>query len=563
MPLPHSVLARGCALFLSTLALADAGASAEPAAKKTPVAAHPASTAAWWHDAVFYEIFVRSFADATHGPLAGDGVGDFEGLIEHLDYLNDGRGASGSSLGVTAVWLMPIQPSPSYHGYDVSDYFGVHPQFGDVALCKRFVAEAHRRGIRVIIDLVLNHASSQHPLFRAALGTPPNTEARRMFRFATLPENIVGPWDQRAWHQAGGIFYYGVFSPEMPDWDFREPAVTEHHRRVAAFWLNEVGVDGFRLDAVRYFVETGDELQDTEETRQWLREFTDYCHQVKPGAFVVGEDTARSREIARVIRGGSLDSAFEFDLSRAIYESIRFQTPGILTQALRQLNQMYAGDAPWSTFLTNHDQERVRTQLGEREDLARFAAKIAFTLPGVQFFYYGDELGMRGAKPDPDLRTPMPWNTEAPNAGFTSATVKPWHVLNQDYATVNVATEQAAKDSMLALYKKLIRLNASSPAIRQGNRLEVTASSREVFAEMRATAEEVVLVVANYGDETLRSFSLNAPASPLRSTWRAQEELDGAVVRTPSLSDAGGLKDWQPFAEMPAKAVYVVRWTRG
>ena len=142
-----------------------------------------------------------------------------------------------------------------------------------------------------------------------------------------MPEQIVGPWEQRAWHPAGDQFYYGVFSPAMPDWNFRNPAVTEHHRRTAAFWLKEIGVDGFRLDAVRYFIETGDELQDTEETRQWLREFTAYCHELKPGAFVVGEDTARSREIARCIRSGSLDSAFEFDLSKAIYESIRLRTP--------------------------------------------------------------------------------------------------------------------------------------------------------------------------------------------------------------------------------------------
>lgn len=516
----------------------------------------------WWRDAMFYEIFVRSFADASSGPLAGDGVGDFQGLIEKLDYLNDGRDASGNSLGVTAVWLMPIQPSPTYHGYDVSDYFGVNPQFGDVARCKQFVREAHQRGIRVILDLVLNHASTEHPLFRAAVANPPDAAARRMFRFAELPETIVGPWDQRAWFRAGNAFYYAVFDRTMPDWNFREPAVTEHHRRVAKFWLEEVGMDGFRLDAVRYFVETGEQQQDTEETRQWLREFTAYCHTVKPGSFVVGEDTAHSHEIARVIRGGSLDSAFEFDLSRAIYESIREETPGILMQALKQLDALHAGTSDWSIFLTNHDQERARTQLGDREDLARFAAKIAFTLPGVPFFYYGDELGLRGAKPDPQLRTPMPWTADQPNAGFTRADVKPWQALNPDFPTINVASENAAPDSMLALYRRLVRLNESSPAIRHGRRIEVTPSARRVFASMRATDDEVVLVVANYADAPVRDWSLTAEMSPLRANWRAREELAGAAVDSPPLTAAGGFSGWTPFAELPARAVYVVRWTR-
>ncbi len=518
----------------------------------------------WWRGAVFYEIFVRSFADARRGPLAGDGIGDFEGLVEHLDYLNDGRGAAGNSLGVTAVWLMPIQPSPSYHGYDVSDYFGVNPEFGDIELCRRFVSEAHRRGIRVIIDLVLNHASSEHPLFRAALTASAGTEERKMFRFSELPENIVGPWDQRAWHRAGDAFYYGVFSPQMPDWNFREPAVTEHHRRVARFWLEEIGVDGFRLDAVRYFVETGEELQDTEETRQWLREFTEYCHAVKPESFVVGEDTARSPEIARVIRGGSLDSAFEFDLSRAIYEAIRERTPGILMQALRRLDSLYAGDAAWSTFLTNHDQERVRTQLGDSEVLARFAAKIAFTLPGVQFFYYGDELGMRGAKPDPELRTPMPWTSETPNAGFAKAGVKPWHALNGDFATINVASESLGPDSMLALYRKLVRLNASSPAIREGKRIDVAASDRRVYAAMRSSADEVVLVVANFADEAVHACTLSAAMSPLdaKAEWLVHEELEGAAITQPTLTGTGGFSYWAPFPELGPHAVRVIRWTR-
>jgi len=533
----------------------------------SPVSGHADGAAAeppagWWRDATFYEIFVRSFADAASGPLAGDGIGDLQGLIDHLDYLNDGRGAAGSSLGVDAVWLMPIQPSPSYHGYDVTDYFAVNPDYGDLALFRRFVAEAHRRGIRVIIDLVLNHTSPRHPLFLRALAGGPGADERKLFRFADVPESVAGPWDQRAWFPAGGQFYYGVFSDEMPDWNFREPAVTAHHRRVAEFWLKEIGVDGFRLDAVRYFVETDEEQQDTEETRRWLREFTDYCHAVKPGAFVVGEHTGAMREVARCIRGGSLDSAFEFTLARATIEAIRLESPGLLLQTLRRLDALYGGGSPWSSFLSNHDQDRVRTQLGDRPGKARLAAQLLFTLPGVPFVYYGEEIGMRGAKPDPELRTPMPWTPAPPNAGFAAASVRPWHALNPDFGDINVARESAADDSLLALYRRLIRLNAGSPALRHGAALPVSTDDRGVYAAMRAAGGEVVLVLASFSDRPKAGPALELAAGPLRAGWTLREELAGAEVAPPALTAAGGFAHWRPLAELAPDTVYVLRWTR-
>lgn len=518
--------------------------------------------AGWWRDATFYEIFVRSFADATHGPLANDGIGDLQGLIDHLDYLNDGRGASGHSLGVNAVWLMPVQPSPSYHGYDVTDYFNVNPQYGDVALMKRFVTEAHRHDIRVIVDFVLNHASSQHPLFLQATSADPAkaAAARPYFRFAELPEQLTGPWGNRVWHRSHDEFYYGIFSSEMPDWNFRYAGVTEHHRRAAKFWLQDIGVDGFRLDAVRYFFESGDDLQDTEETRQWLREFTAYCHTVKPGSFVIGEDTADLKEIARVIRGGSLDSGFEFNLAHATIEAVRLRTPGILTQELRWLREQYGTDSPWSVFLTNHDQERTLTQLDGNLGETRLATELMFTLPGVPFVYYGEELGMSGAKPDPELRTPMTWTSQAPNGGFTAANVKPWHVLTNDVAHVNVATEEADPNSMLALYRRMIRLNAGSPALRHGAALSVQANERNVYASMRETDDEVVLVLANFADAPQSGAALTLDRSHLRAGWTMHEELAGAAPSAPVLTESGGFRDWTPLAQLAPETAYVIRW---
>lgn len=519
----------------------------------------------WWRDAVFYEIFVRSFADARSGPLANDGIGDFQGLIDKLDYLNDGQGAAGQSLGVTALWLMPIHPSPSYHGYDVSDYFAVNPEFGDIELFRRFLAEAHRRGIRVIIDFVPNHASSQHPLFQQALKAPADGDTRKLFRFADVPPELFGPWDQRAWHPAGSPergFYYGVFSSGMPDWNFNDPRVTQHHRRAAEFWLKDVGVDGLRLDAVRYLLEVGEQLQDTTETREWLREFTEFCHAVKPGSFIIGENTARMPEVARAIRGGALDSAFEFDLARATIESVRLHTPEILTQALARLDALYAGDSPWATLLTNHDQERARTQLDGNEALTRLATKVLFTLPGVPFLYYGEELGMQAAKPDPELRTPMPWTAESPNAGFAAAGVRAWKAPKPDYPEVNVAAQRDASDSLLNLYRRLIRLNESSAALRHGRPVAIAADSARLYVQMRETADEAVVIVGNFGAEPAAGPALTVERSVLRSGWRLSEELERTTVVSPQINATGGFERWRPLPELAPQSVYVLRWRR-
>lgn len=552
------VLTLWLAVSVLTLACArpvDIQTSATEAAGNPPVG--------WWRTATFYEVFVRSFADSAHGPLANDGIGDLQGLIDHLDYLNDGRGAAGHSLGVTALWLMPIQPSPSYHGYDVTNYRNVNPQYGDLATMRRLVREAHRRGIRVIIDLVLNHCSSEYPLFQLALhgGDSPQTKAARaMFRFAALPEQLYGPWGARAWHPGGGGFYYGVFSPEMPDWNLRNPAVTAHHYDVAKFWLRDVGVDGFRLDAVRYLIETGDKLQDTTATRRWLQGFTAYCHSIKPGAFVVGENTSDMREVSQWIRRGALDSSFEFDLARATLQSIRLRTPGILEQALQRLDELYDGDSPWSSIIDNHDEVRVLTQLGGDRKKARLAAELLFTEPGVPFVYYGEELGMSGAKPDPELRTPFPWTPQQPNAGFTAPGVKPWHPLTGDVVRFNVATEEAEPGSMLQLYRRLIRLHADSPALQHGRLVPVQTNDHGCLVEMRDTADDAVLVLANYAATPRPGPVVSIASSWIRPGWVPQELLQGARVTPPTLAIDGGFSGWRPLPQLAPETVYVIRW---
>ena len=475
----------------------------------SPLLAESPTRPPWWRDAVFYEIFVRSFADSTAGPLAGDGIGDVQGLIDRLDYLNDGDPQTTTDLGITAVWLLPIYPSPSYHGYDVTDYFAVNSDYGDVALVKKLVAEAHRRGIRVILDLVLNHASSEHPLFKQAIREDATPAQRDFFIFSPVAKQTAGPWGDRCWHYRDGIFYYGIFDSGMPDWNFRNPAVTEHHRKVAAFWLKEVGVDGFRLDAVRYFFEQGDSLQDLAETKRWLHEFADYCHELKPDAYLVGEAWTDTEGAASYVKSAGLDSTFEFDLAKAFIESANFASPSIVSRRLERTRAAYP-DAVFCTFLANHDQERTLTQMGGDRSKTRLAALLQFTAPGIPFIYYGEEIGMQGKKPDPDLRTPMPWNT-GKNAGFTDGT--PWHPVNNDYPQVNINTESGTPDSLLSLYRKLVRLRPQSAALRGGT--PVAGFSHKgpgIYADLRESPTDIVLVVVNTSPRE-REAELTLPAA--------------------------------------------------
>ena len=526
-------------------------------------ASEPAAQAPWWHSAVFYQIFVRSYADSLSGPHASDGIGDLQGLIDRLDALNDGDPATTDDLGVSALWLLPIHPSPSYHGYDVTDYFAVNPDYGDLPLFRHFVAAAHRRGIRVVIDLVLNHASAQHPAFLAAtaeeppglvtlvVGDPPATppltaDPRALFRFSEKPLQAQGPWGDRAWHYRDGEFYYGVFDSAMPDWNFENPAVTEHHRAVARFWLREVGVDGFRLDAVRYLHERGDSLQDLPATKRWLRDFTAYCRELDPEVFIVGEVWADTDQSASYVRGGSVDSTFEFDLANSILETAGFGTPALFARRLARTREAY-GERPWATFLANHDQPRAMTRLGGDEAKARLAASLQFTAPGIPFIYYGEELGQQGAKPDPDIRRPYQWSDEA-QAGFSP--VEAWRAPFDDYKHVNLARLRAHPASLFHHYARLVRLRARSEALRSGTPVSGFGyEGRGIYADLRASASDTVLVVANAAARP-RPAALSLPPAV-------------AALGPPDLlhSDEPDAPAFASTLTVPGRSVFVYRWS--
>jgi glycosidase len=528
-------------LWVLLLALAAAGCRS-PAERPEPVPAAAAATASgpatasvpsaaatqattWWTDRVFYEIFVRSFADSTTGPLANDGIGDLQGLIERLDYLNDGDAATTSDLGITGIWLMPISPSPSYHGYDVTDYYGINPQYGTLEDFKRFLAEAQRRGIRVVVDLVLNHSSSEHPHFTRALRGDPKYRDWYLFVPPDQVPRTRGPWDQQVWQKMNEQFYYGIFWSGMPDLNYRNPEVTAEAYRIADFWLKDVGVDGFRLDAVRHLIEDGDVMNDTPETIAWLQGFQSHVKRVAPDALTIGEIWTVTETVSDYVRADAIDLAFEFELAKGILDAAQNGNKAKLAYALDNVAASYPANR-FATMVTNHDQDRIASVLDEHPARLRLAAGLLLTLPGVPFLYYGEEIGQIGEKPDEMIRNPMPW-TGGPNGGFTAA-ARPWEKLQPGHERRNVAAQEADPDSLLNYYRRLIRLRQSEPALSRGAVRSLETGREDVIAWERSEGDRRLVVVANLSGATLPGFAIpGADASAVTA-----ELLHGTAVES-------------------------------
>jgi len=401
-----------------------AGPTKEPSATPKPKVTLDPNIEYWWNDTVFYEIFVRSFYDSD-----GDGVGDLNGLIEKLDYLNDGDPTTSDDLGITGIWLMPIMQSPSYHGYDVVDYYTVDEEYGTNADFQRLMAEAHQRGIRVIIDLVLNHTSNQHPWFLDARDE--DSHYRDWYIWSDSNPGYAGPWGQGVWHKFFDSYYYGVFWSGMPDLNLRNPEATAQLQDAARFWLEEMGVDGFRLDAIKHLIEDGPTQENTNATHDWLSGFYTFYKAVDQNAFTVGEAWMGTRELLEYT-GDEVDVVFAFDLAEDMINTAR----GPLASAVGQRTAQMVADFPagqYATFLANHDQNRLMSQLLGDEAQAKLAATLLLTSPGVPFLYYGEEIGMLGTKPDEDIRRPMQWSKNLLNAGFTNGI--PWRLPEGDYRT--------------------------------------------------------------------------------------------------------------------------------
>ena len=504
----------------------------------------------WWNDTVFYEIFVRSFYDSD-----GNGIGDLNGVIEKLDYLNDGDPTTTEDLGVTGIWLMPIMVSPSYHGYDVVDYFQVDPYYGTNEDFLRLMDEAHARGIHVIVDLVMNHTSNSHPWFIESQN--PDSDKREWYIWADENPGYRGPDGQVVWHNNPSGYYYGIFWSGMPDLNYENPDVTAAMFEAAQFWLEEMNVDGFRLDAIKHIVEEDQGQQNTRSTHNWLQTFYTFYKGVDPNALTVGEAWTGTQQVVDYT-GDEVDIAFQFDLALDIINSAGAGLAPIYVKTYQMVYDAFPANQ-YATFITNHDQNRVMSQLRGDEAQARVAASLLLTGTGVPFIYYGEEIGMTGMKPDEDIRLPLAWTGQAPNVGFTTGT--PWRMPANDFSQHNIAVQSSDPESLLSHYRALIHLRNELEALRVGDWILVEANSGRLYTFLRYTGNEVVLVIINLNrnEVTAENYSLELAEGPLTGAVTAVSLLGGAVQGDPEVNGAGGFAGYVPLAEIPAQSVHVIQ----
>jgi len=389
-------------------------------------------TSQWWKNAIFYEIWPRSFYDAD-----GDGSGDFNGMTAKLSYLKE--------LGVTGIWLTPVFEAPSYHGYDFQDFYSVESDYGTMEDFEKFIAASHEQGIKVILDLVLNHISDGHEWFQKSAAKAPGFEDFFVWR-KERPDGWGKAWSSENdpaavwhWNETRKEYFYGAFGRTQPDVNLENPQVVAELNRLAAFWLDK-GVDGFRLDAVRYAIEEGGPpLQaDTKGTIDYWTSFTKYVKSVNPDALLVAEAWADLDIIGKYRDGGKgLDSAFDFDFGYVVIdilnpESSRSADFGTVDDSQKQggreaLWQNLKGrkaSAPisfFAPFLTNHDQNRIMHTLNGDTNKAKLAASLLMTSPGMLYLYYGEEIGLSQYKTGDDQfrRAIMQWS-ETDSAGFNN-----------------------------------------------------------------------------------------------------------------------------------------------
>lgn len=538
----RAAIAAALAASLAGCSANNAGggkAESKPVASASPTAAAAVKEAAAepvdeQPGTVYYEIFVRSFYDTN-----GDGIGDLNGVTAKLDYLQQ--------LGIGGIWLMPINPSPSYHGYDVTDYRAVNPDYGTLDDLKKLTDEAHKRGIKVIMDLVVNHTSTEHPWFKEALADP-DSPYRSWYHFVGADEDAKadGAVGGNPWHLAadGKSKYLGVFWEGMPDLNFDNSDVREELVSIGQYWL-EQGLDGFRLDAAKHiYGDYASTINSTEiqgANKKWWQEFRGGLSGVKPDAYLVGEVWDSPVVIAPYL-DKALDSAFDFDLAGKLISAADRERDSDLAFTLGKAYGLYekssGGSYVDAPFLSNHDQTRVMTALNGNVSHAKMAAAMLLTLPGNPFIYYGEEIGMAGAKPDEYLREPMVWYAEpAGGEGQTS-----WEASKYNTAgsAVSVESEQRDAQSLLAWYRMLLKWRSEEPALRDGGIIAYSLKNAvpQVSAYVRSTADERVLVLHNLSGQPQKAELAEEHGSFAKLSRKSDNaaELSGGVVTLPPYS---------------------------
>ena len=522
-----------------------------PAAVTQTVAQSAQAINPWWQDAVFYQIWPRSFYDTN-----GDGTGDFKGIEAKLPYLQD--------LGINAIWLTPMFEAPSYHGYDFTEFYQVEQDYGSMQDFEQLVQAAKAKNINIILDLVINHISDKHEWFqRSAKGEAPYKD---YFVWRDeLPSDGWGPaWSaevkpEAVWHynEERKAYYYAAFGASQPDLNLKHPDVIAEMKKMAKFWLDK-GVAGFRLDAVRYVQEDGPQQRaDTQGTIDYWVDFTQYVKSVKPDAYLVAEAWVDLPIAAKYWGDGKgLDAGFDFEFGYKVLELLNVgkqnaefgtmqqsasSTDNLLMANLQQRKTTSAPMEFFSPFLTNHDQPRLSWQIGQDFNKAKLAAALLFSSPGTTYIYYGEEIALTQASDKEHLhrRSPMFWDNSA-QAGFSTAD-KVWvqrddlfppqaesswwapFLAAQQQGPNNVAAQQADAKSVWSLYKFLIQQKADRAefGIAGDYNAEFLAEGK-LLKIVRSLGDKQSLMLLNLSAETLAVPADLVPAG-MTVTWQEDE----------------------------------------
>jgi maltose alpha-D-glucosyltransferase/alpha-amylase len=527
----------------------------------------PDSDPLWYKDAIIYEVHARAFYDSDE-----DGMGDFRGLTEKLDYLQD--------LGITAIWLLPFFPSPwRDDGYDISDYNDVHPAYGTLRDFQKFLKQAHRRGIRVVTEVVLNHTSDQHPWFQRSRRAAPGTRWRDFYVWSDTAEKYL---DARiifkdfetsnwTWDPVAKAYFWHRFYSHQPDLNFDNPQVREAMLEVIDFWF-DLGVDGFRLDAVPYLYEReGTNCENLPETHAFLRQLRAHVDAKYKDRVLLAEANQWPEDaVAYFADGAECQMAFHFPLMPRLFMAIRMEDRFPLMEILQETPAIPA-NCQWALFLRNHDEltlemvtdeerdymyrvyahdRRMRINLGIRRRLAPLLENdrrkielinaLLFSLPGTPVIYYGDEIGMGDNIYLGDrngVRTPMQWSADR-NAGFSRANPQKLYMpITIDpayhYEAINVEGQQNNPHSLLWWTKRLIEQRKQFKAMGRGTLEFLRPSNRKVLAFFRRYQDEIILVIANL------------------SRFPQHVELDLAEVKGMTPLEIFGRAEFPPVGEGP------------
>jgi maltose alpha-D-glucosyltransferase/alpha-amylase len=489
----------------------------------------------WYKNAIFYEVNVRAFADGN-----GDGHGDLRGLTARLDYFKE--------LGINCLWLQPLYPSPLRDdGYDIADYCNIAPKYGTLDDFKRFLDEAHKRQIRVITELVINHTSDQHPWFQAARASRSSpyrdyyvwSDSDQKYKDARIIFLDVekSNW---SWDEVAGQYYWHRFYTSQPDLNFDNPAVRQEMLKVMQFWL-DLGIDGFRADAVPYLIEReGTSCENLPETHAYLKEMRKFLDQHYPGRILLAEANQWPQDVRKYFgEGDEFHLAFHFPLMPRIFMALAQANASPILDILKATPPI-PPDCQWCTFLRNHDEltlemvtaeereymwntyapePRMRLNLGIRRRLAplldnnqrkiELLNALLFSLPGSPILYYGDEIGMGDniwLRDRDGVRTPMQWD-DGPNAGFAPKTVRAEQLYapliddeNYGYRKVNVAAQRMDTASLWNALRRMLAVRRTYPAFAQGSYEFLSTDNQSVLAVMRNCDVETVLALYNLSD---------------------------------------------------------------